>query len=149
MSAKGLAVIAAVLIAGCASKMRPPSNEREACARMPDCTMGPDFPLACASGWLHLDDSGKWYGCDMGVWEILPEFRPPTGHEGHGTHTNPPDETTQDWLDRDNGKPPKLMYAWTLPGSNVARTCILGEQFVDAAGQLYVCGQWPPYEKPE
>ena len=44
-------------------------------------------------------------------------------------------------------KKPKLMYAWTLPGSNVVRTCQLGEQFVDKAGQIYVCGQWPPYER--
>lgn len=47
----------------------------------------------------------------------------------------------------ENGKP-KLMYAWTLPGDSVVRTCIPGEQFVDSKGQIYVCGQWPPYEKP-
>ena len=127
VSAKGLvALIAAMLSLGCASKVKPPSNEREACARMPGCMMGPDLPPNCIDGQLHLDDSGTWYGCTDGAWKILPEFRPPAAVLGSGK--------------------PKLMYAWTLPGSTVVRTCQLGEQFVDKHGQLYVCGQWPPYE---
>ena len=138
MSAKRLvALIAAVLIAGCANKV-PPSNEREACARMPGCTMGPDLPANCIDGQLHLHDSGTWYGCIDGAWKILPEFR----LQGI---TEPKIVTCCDEPIPPGGKP-KLMYAWTLPGSTVVRTCQLGDQYVDKTGQIYVCGQWPPYD---
>lgn len=43
-----------------------------------------------------------------------------------------------------NVYPARAVYSWSLPGSDVARTCGVGDEFVDSQGRIFTCAEWLP-----